>query len=321
MARVKINPKALKWARIDAGYDYSNLPNHIKEDFEELENGKMPTWNQLQEISKYLKKPTAFFFRKNLPEHFDINFVGYGEVNNNQLMSPKLTLGVRDAVYKRDVFLELMEDMNYPKVLFSRFKLESRDVNELSTHIGKILDVDLKKQKSGLYNKNVIYYNHLKDKFGEKLGILIFELSDVSLDEMRALCIYFNEYPIILLNSSDSVNSKIFLLFHGLTHLLLGKSSICDVSKDNSKEELCNAVATQFLRKNDIIKNHDSIRTNGQLNFDEESLMSSQLKYNGKLYLTVLLYAYNKGIINEVDLSQYAGIRLNQIDELSEMLF
>ena len=30
MGRVAINPKALKWARIDAGYNYSNLPNKIQ---------------------------------------------------------------------------------------------------------------------------------------------------------------------------------------------------------------------------------------------------------------------------------------------------
>jgi len=48
MGCVKINPEALKWARIDSGYTYSNLPNKIKSKFPEWESGNvMPTWNQL----------------------------------------------------------------------------------------------------------------------------------------------------------------------------------------------------------------------------------------------------------------------------------
>ena len=59
MGRVKINPEALKWARIEAGYDYSNLPKKIKPKFNEWESGQtMPTWNQLCDISNYFKSLT-----------------------------------------------------------------------------------------------------------------------------------------------------------------------------------------------------------------------------------------------------------------------
>lgn len=380
MGRVKINPKALQWARIDAGYDYSNLPENIKPKFEDWETGKtMPTWKQLHEISKSFRKPSAFFFRKNLPEHFNIDFVEYRKLHNDeyQSMSPKLTLGVRDVVYKRDYFLELMEDMHHPKVLFSKFKLESKDVCELSIHIRNILNVDLEEQKSWLYNngrKDVNHYNfinHWKDKISEELGVLIFELPRISLDEMRALCIYYDEYPIILLNGADSVNARIFSLFHELTHLILGENAICDVDKDNSKERLCNSVAAQFLvpdkdlLDNHIVKNHGSIWTNKELsdlsneygvsrqslllrliNLDKApqeiygtfcnqwkldfnkkkdsgggSPVLTQVKYNGKLYSTLLLSAYETGIISEVDFSQNIGLRLKHVDALSERLF
>ena len=83
MGRVDINPEALKWARIDAGYDYSNLPNKIKAEYRQWECGEiMPTWNELCDISSYFKRPTAFFFRKNLPEHINPDFIDYRELNN-----------------------------------------------------------------------------------------------------------------------------------------------------------------------------------------------------------------------------------------------
>ena len=83
MGIVQINPEALKWARIDAGYEYSNLPNKIKPKFKEWENGKlMPTWNQLCDISKYFKRPTAFFFREKFPDHITMDFIEYRKLDS-----------------------------------------------------------------------------------------------------------------------------------------------------------------------------------------------------------------------------------------------
>lgn len=265
MGRVKINPEALLWARIDAGYDYHNLPNKIKPRFKEWESGQtMPTWKQLCDVSNYFKRPTAFFFRKNFPQHFNMDLVEYRNLNDSKFMrrSPKLTLAIRDAVNKRLIFSELAEEMHYPKIDFSQFKLNSKNVLELANHIRNILNVDLDEQKSWLYHndrKDTAHYNfinHWKEKIGDELGVLIFEVPRISLDEMRALCIYFDEWPIIVLNSADSPNARIFSLFHELTHLILGESAICDVDKNNAKEWLCNSVAAQFLvPQEDLLKN------------------------------------------------------------------
>lgn len=380
MGRVKINPKALEWARIDAGYDYSNLPNKIKPKYKDWESGKlMPTWNQLKDISRYFKRPTAFFFREKLPEHTNIEFVEYRKLNRFKTLqkSPALTLGIREALSKRKIFLELSEDMHYPETSFSRFTKNSRNVLKLATHIRNTLDVDLEKQKSWLYNngrKDTAHYNFLnnwKDHISSRFGVLIFEMPRVSVDEMRALCIYFDEYPIILLNSADSPNARIFSLFHELTHLILGESAICDVDQNNSKEYLCNSVAGEFLvpkedlLKNPILLNKNSknwtnqelwklsheygvsrqslllrlIHTNkaSQKSYDlmKEQWMQerknkgstggspvlNQIKYNGKLYSSLLLSAYENGVISNVEFSQNIGLRLKHVDELSERLF
>jgi len=270
MGRVKINPEALKWARIDSGYTYNNLPNKIKPKFKDWETGKvMPTWNQLCDISKYFKRPTAFFFREKFPNHIDMDFVEYRKLDSSEtyINSPTLTLGIREVISRRKNFLELMEDMHHPIVSFSQYKLNSRDVNELSNHLRNILRIDLNKQKSWLYNngrKDTLHYNFLnqwKETISSTLGILIFEIPHISLREMRALCIYYDKYPIILLNSSDSPNARIFSIFHELTHLILGESAICDVDQNNSKEWLCNSVAAEFLvPASDLLNNPKVIK-------------------------------------------------------------
>lgn len=288
MGRVDINPEALKWARIDAGYDYSNLPNKIKSKYRQWECGeKMPTWNQLCDISNYFKRPTAFFFRKSFPEHINPDFIEYRKLNNSKslIKSPTLTIGIRECIYKRENFLEMMNDMHYPTTSFSEFRLDSNNVFELAKHIRDILAVDLDKQKSWLYNNgkkdNAHYYflNQWKEEISSKLGVLIFEIPRVPLDEMRALCIYYDTHPIILLNSADSPNARIFSLFHELTHLILGESAICDVDKDNSKERLCNSVSAQFLvPKDDLLKNPRVINKNSKQWTDEE-LMNLSHEY------------------------------------------
>ena len=265
MGRVKINPKALKWARIDSGYDYENLPNKIKPKFEEWESGKlMPTWNQLCDISRYFKRPTAFFFREKFPKHINPELIEYRKSDNLNLnnISPALTIGIREVISRRDTFLEIMGEMHRPLTSFSQYRLNSENIPQLSRHIREILNVDLTEQKSWLYNNNrkdKPHYNFLnkwKEILSSKLGVLVFEIPKVDLKEMRALCIYYDKHPIILLNGADSPNGRIFSLFHELTHLIIGESAICDVDKNNSKEWLCNNVAAEFLvPKEDLLKN------------------------------------------------------------------
>ncbi len=319
MGRVKINPEALKWARIDAGYDYYNLPNKIKPKFKEWESGRlMPTWKQLCDISRYFKRPTAFFFRKNFPEHLNMDLIEYRNLSEGefQFKSPNLTLAIREAVHKRETFLELAAEMNYPKFDFSKFKLNSSNVSDLAGHIRNVLDVDLAQQKSWLYRRNhkdIAHYNflnHWKDVIGEQLGILIFEAPRISLNEMRALCIYFDEHPIILLNSADSPNARIFSIFHELTHLILGESAICDVDNNNSKEWLCNSVSAEFLMPKEDLLNNSRVRYNSSGEWSNKDLFELSNVY-GVSRESVLLRLIN---VNKASRKSYE-IAKNQWDE------
>ncbi len=126
-------------------------------------------------------------------------------------------------------------------------------------------------KKSGLRKithliRHYNFLNNWKKVVTEKLGILIFETKGVPIEEMRGLSIFHEEVPIILLNGKDSVNGRIFSLFHELTHLLLGESAICD-NDENIKEEIfCNAVAGEFLVPEDDLNNN--INENISLSLD-----------------------------------------------------
>ncbi|MBE6494693.1 MAG: ImmA/IrrE family metallo-endopeptidase [Methanosphaera stadtmanae] len=268
MGRVKINPEVLKWARIDAGYTFQTLPIKLQKNFVEWESGtKNPTWNQLCDISNQFKRPTAFFFRKNPPKSEEIDFIEYRKKTlATETRSPQLSIALRQYNYKRKNYIELLEDMNFPKIIFSKYTQNDGSTEELAKYIRQILEISVETQKSWIFTKdNRKDYNHYNflNKWKEqinKLGVLVFEVPRVSLDEMRALCIYYKEYPIILLNGADSVNGRIFSLFHELCHLILGDKAICDIHHDNSKEYLCNTVAAEILVPKNYLLNEKIVK-------------------------------------------------------------
>lgn len=376
ITKAKINSAMMKWAREYAGFTHGHeerLPKDIKSKYEAWEKGEnSPTWNQLREVSKKYHIPTAFFFM-DCPPNFDNlpNMINYRKLVADSIYetnSPNLINNIRKSETRREIYLDLLNELNEDILLFKVPKLE-HDTKIFSNYIREILDISLSTQKS--WYKEVNHYNFLnkwKEVLNEKLGVLIFETEGVLLEEMRALCIFHEKIPIILLNGKDSVNGRIFSLFHELTHLLLGESAICGDDENTKEEIFCNAVAGEFL-----VPEHDlNISINGvtdllsynslkklynsygvsehvilrrlldankisrkdyisHINSYEESFskssgsggnyLNNMIKYNGKAYYSVILDAYEVGIINSLEFSKFTDLGKKQIPKLQESFY
>lgn len=376
VTKAKINSAMMKWAREYAGFTHGHeerLPKDIKSKYEAWEKGEnSPTWNQLREVSKKYHIPTAFFFM-DCPPNFDNlpNMINYRKLVADSIYetnSPNLINNIRKSETRREIYLDLLNELNEDILLFKVPKLE-HDTKIFSNYIREILGISLSTQKS--WYKEVNHYNFLnkwKEVLNEKLGVLIFETEGVLLEEMRALCIFHEKIPIILLNSKDSVNGRIFSLFHELTHLLLGESAICGDDENTKEEIFCNAVAGEFL-----VPEHDlNISINGvtdllsynslkklynsygvsehvilrrlldankisrrdyisYINSYEESFskssgsggnyLNNMIKYNGKAYYSVILDAYEVGIINSLEFSKFTDLGKKQIPKLQESFY
>lgn len=376
VTKAKINSAMMKWAREYAGFTHGHeerLPKDIKSKYEAWEKGEnSPTWNQLREVSKKYHIPTAFFFM-DCPPNFDNlpNMINYRKLVADSIYetnSPNLINNIRKSETRREIYLDLLNELNEDILLFKVPKLE-HDTKIFSNYIREILGISLSTQKS--WYKEVNHYNFLnkwKEVLNEKLGVLIFETEGVLLEEMRALCIFHEKIPIILLNGKDSVNGRIFSLFHELTHLLLGESAICGDDENTQEEIFCNAVAGEFL-----VPEHDlNISINGvtdllsynslkklynsygvsehvilrrlldankisrkdyisHINSYEESFskssgsggnyLNNMIKYNGKAYYSVILDAYEVGIINSLEFSKFTDLGKKQIPKLQESFY
>lgn len=380
MAVAKINKDMMYWARKYAGYinGYENeLPKDIKEKYESWESGeKFPTWVQLRKVSKKYKVPTAFFFMKTPPEYNLIpTLINYRKLDVNSIYennSPYLIDNIHTSENRREIYIELSEDLDETILPFEKFEGEINKYN-LSSFIREKLDVSLDTQKTWLKKdnrKDKNHYNFLnnwKEVITEKMGVLIFETYDVDINEMRGLCIYHDILPIILLNGKDSVNGRIFSLFHELTHLLLGESAICGDDLERDIEVFCNAVSGEFLvPEKDLSKNlhnmpfdellkdlsnlygvsehvilrrlldsnkitkedyslktdyNDFIPSSNKSKGNSGNYYRNMIKYNGRAFYSLVLSAYELGIINGSDFSKFTGLKVNQAPIIEEMIY
>lgn len=374
IARAKINPKMMEWARIHAGFvnGYEDtLPLEIKNRYEKWENGDVsPTWNQLRYASKKFNLPTAFFFMENPPKFDDLpKLINYRKLDLDSIYesnSPALIENIRKSQTRRLIFMELSEELNEVLPAF-KVPVLAYDKMIFSQYIREILDVSLETQKSWMKEKkHYSFLNNWKKTITNKLGILIFETKGVELEEMRGLCIFHDNIPIIILNGKDTPNGRIFTLFHELTHLLLGESAICGEDMDREIEIFCNSVAGEFLVPNhDLLENinksnllsdeslkelYDSYgvseyvilrrlldlnkitkleydsKTDYYNNFDasdEESsgfYLYNMVKYNGRPFYSLVLDAYDSGIISSLEFSKYTNLGQKQIPKLQDIL-
>ena len=372
--RAYVNPDMMKWAREYAGFTggyEEELPKRIRNKYELWESGeKVPTWNQLNEVSKKFNVPTAYFFMKSPPDvEFLPNLINYRSLdasNNYKISSPNLISNIRRSQNRREIYMELSNDLNEDIIPFEVPDLKNNK-KSFSKYIRKTLNVSLDVQKLWHSSSDVKHYSFLnqwKEALNEKFGLLVFETENVNILEMRGLCIMQDAVPIILLNGKDAVNARIFTLFHELTHLLLGQSAICGDDIDRSEEIFCNSVAGEFLvPSDDLSENFDSLSQKsltdlsnmygvskevilrrlldagyiGQSDYGDYILqlnhvalkskansgnyLNNQIKYNGRPYYSILVEAYDSGIISSLEFSRYAGLSRKHIPLLCERLF
>jgi Zn-dependent peptidase ImmA (M78 family) len=88
----------------------------------------------------------------------------------------------------------------------------------------------------------------------QTIGVLVFQVPSISMNEMRGFSVALSPLPIIAYNSSDVTRGRIFTIMHEFAHILLGES-VLDSAKAGSHlysgnikvEQFCNSVAAAIL--------------------------------------------------------------------------
>lgn len=274
---VSINPALLIWARETAGLIPEEAAHKMKIPPEKLilwEKGTiLPTVSQLRRVARVYNRPIAAFYLPEPPEvPEDPHDYRAIEAIEEREYSPALRLELRRARYRRQVALELLEELEEEPTPFKEKIAMDEDPESLSGRIRAMLALPIREQLDwkSRYDALKAWKNAV-----EETGVLVFQTANtaknqVRVEEMRGLSISEICLPVILLNSADSVYGRIFTQMHEFVHLLLHNSGLCDLedsgrfrTREQRVEIFCNHTAGTVLVPKEPLLNNDIVVRKG----------------------------------------------------------
>jgi len=256
----KVSPSILKWARDSIGYSIEDTAHKLNISpikLEEWERGlASPTYTQLESLAyKIYKRPIATFFRKEPPVEKpiekDFRNLTSAEITH---FSTNMILVVRKAKHLQSLVRELR--INSQEPAYKKFKVTIADSPILAAgKFREFINLPIEEQKKW---NSVNAFDNFK-KYVEKIGIYIFQLQ-MPFDEARAFSLT-DDIPIIVLNSEDAKNGRIFSLFHEVCHILFNVGGVFRDKETNDLkgeyraiEDFCNLFAASFLIPDKLFK-------------------------------------------------------------------
>jgi Zn-dependent peptidase ImmA (M78 family) len=260
--KAAINPELLVWARQTAGFDLSAAAERLG-----VEEEKLAAWEagddqlsipQLRKIAELYKRPLAVLYLPEPPLTFQpmhdfrrLPDLGLGR------FSPELTFEIRSAQQRRELALELFEDVDEEIPLFSLTTTIKEDPEAVGSFIRNALNVDYRLQSS--WRDARASFLAWRSKI-EDAGALVFQASRIESDEASGFAIWADPLPVMVVNRKDAYPRRVFSLLHELAHLMLRQSGVSDLESDGPRQQedarvetFCNHVSAAALVPEDLL--------------------------------------------------------------------
>jgi Zn-dependent peptidase ImmA (M78 family) len=291
---VSVAAGILRWARETIGKSIEDVSRRLDTStalIAKWENGdKNPTLKQLKELATFYKRPLAVFFLPSPPEEDPLpaDFRTLPASKKRQF-SDKTLLALRRARRIQSLTEDLNKSIKNELCLRIGYAALSDDPRELATQVRGKLKITADIQFG--WKDSITALNEWKHSI-EECGTLVFELP-FPMDDGRAFSFADADQPIIVLNSHDAINGRIFSLFHEYGHLLIGHSGICDLNEESKYEEqFCNQFAGELLVPRVTISHLTAVQTHAtQMKWDDNVLqqIAEQFKVSCEVILRRLL--------------------------------
>lgn len=251
-----VKPELLIWARETSGMPVSLAATKCKlaEDrLQQYECGELrPTVRQLETMADVYKRPLAVFFMSKPPGSPEKSIEDFRNKKDAEIKrSPQLLYQLRNARFRREVALELYEELEGtpPPSFEPKASLDDRP-EKVADKVRQLLGISLASQTN--WDNEYQAFSAWRAAL-EQLYILVFQVKNLETSEMRGFSIAAFPMPVIAVNPKDSVQARIFSLMHEFCHLLLRREGMCDFSEastldDSAQTEIfCNSVAASIL--------------------------------------------------------------------------
>ncbi len=303
---VEVDPKVFMWLRDSSGWTKEEVARRLNKSVgvvEAIEKGELqPTLRQLKELSNAYKRPLATFLLseplKEPPMPKDYRMLP----GKKDIFDKKTILVIRKARNLQEVGKELLINFNdsaKPKV--KRLEIsDNPEVTALEYREKFNLSVDAQKKFKTSYE----FFNHLRDIF-EDLNILVFQFS-MPVKDARGFALTDENPNVIVINSADSIEARIFSLMHEFSHILLGETAIglldISITASHRVEKWCNLFASEFLLPRKVTK--EVFKSEGKALAEGETLKKLSRRY--KVSKAMLSYKMLK--LNFISKSIYEEI-------------
>ena len=248
---IEVVPEVLKWLRESSGCKIDEVSKNLgitSEAILDFETGKkFPTLTQLRNLSKLYKRPLASFFlsepkeEKPLPK--DYRFLP----NRANVFDKKTILAIRRSRRLQGLGKELSLNIRYETVIKTKKAALIDNPELIAAEYRELFDLSFEKQRK--FKDAYKLFGYLRDVL-EDLNVLVFQFS-MPIEDARGFALADDIPSIVVINSKDSIEARLFTLMHEFGHILLGETviDIPDESQANrdSIERWCNAFSASFL--------------------------------------------------------------------------
>lgn len=286
LVRAMVKPELLVWARESARLTVEDAAQKVGQDVSRLlawEKGEAkPTIGQLRDLGRIYKRPLAVFFLSKPPKAFQA-LQDHRRLTKELVgrQSPELAFEIRRARYRREIALDLYEEMlGKPKP----FGVTARISEEPEDVAGRLRELaGLKRSNVGRWKNNYDAFNDWRGHL-EDAGVLVFQASDVEISEMRGFSISEPVFPVVVVNIKDAISARIFSMLHEAAHLTLREGGLCDVLDETSSaqervEVFCNRVAgAALLPKRWLLQEH-IVRDQKGWRWPDEAIVTLSQRY------------------------------------------
>jgi Zn-dependent peptidase ImmA (M78 family) len=284
-----VKPALLRWARNRAKVKLEDAAKAAHVSLERLEawerdgSEDAPTLGQLRDLAAKYHFPLAVFYLPEPPKDFAPlrDFRRLRDATEEPI-SANLAFHIRSAYDRRELALELFQEMNSAPRPFPLTASLRDDPEEVGRAIRQFLEVDADNQSRAARQGRA--FDYWRRRLEEK-DVLVFVVSgphySVDLNELRGFAIAMRDLPVIVVNGKDeSQGGKAFTLIHELCHVLLGEGAISNetgeyptlAAADRRIERFCDAVAAATLMPRDLLMSFPEIERPGIREWDNDEL-------------------------------------------------
>lgn len=254
-----VNPILLRWARKTLGLSEQQAATKLKIDI-----GKLVAWENGEEevpitkirlLSKVYKRPSVVFLLDKEPsEKIPAKFRKLIDFHTGEFTSDTI-LAIRKAARVQNISKDVFGSNDSKFISRLRRLSNLTNYEKIGNKILNLLEVDFNEVTR---HKNAFEQLNYWKKTIESKGVYVLELGFPT-DEAKGFAIYDDAAPVIVLNTNDYPNPRIFTLIHELVHFVLGKDVISNEGnilnfQSNDKTEIfCNYIAGSILIPADLL--------------------------------------------------------------------